>query len=235
MEARAYVRALSNLGTALGAAVGAAALQLDSVLAYRSVLVVDALTFAISAALFSRMPRSTPKAGSGSQATDAKRSRRAARVIRNRPYLVVVVLAAILTMNAALFEVGLPLWIAGHTKAPVWVVAAVLFANTLLVAGLQVRLSRGTAQVPDAARICRRAGWLVAVACLAYGSAHWCSAVLATVVLLAAVVVHTLAESGSLPVPPRSASNWRRRSSPGCIRACSKRDSPPGCYWLRWW
>lgn len=201
VEARAYIRALSNLGTALGAAIGAAALQLDSAAAYRSVLVVDALTFAISAALFTRLPAAArqsrgadtgPPVATGA-ATEPATSR-PARVSRNRPYLVLVVLAAVLTMNAALFEVGLPLWIVGHTRAPAWVVAAVLFTNTLLVAGLQVRLSRGSSEVPDAARACRRAGGLVALACLGYGAAHWCPVLLATVVLLVAVVVHTLAE-----------------------------------------
>lgn len=199
VEARAYIRALSNLGTALGAAIGAAALQLDSAAAYRSVLVVDALTFAISAALFTRLPGTAPQprgasADTGPRVATEPATSRPARVSRNRPYLVLVVLAAVLTMNAALFEVGLPLWIVGHTRAPAWVVAAVLFTNTLLVAGLQVRLSRGSSEVPDAARACRRAGGLVALACLGYGVAHWCPVLLATAVLLVAVVVHTLAE-----------------------------------------
>lgn len=203
VEARAYIRALSNLGTALGAAIGAAALQLDSAAAYRSVLVVDALTFAISAALFTRLPGVAPQPRGASVDIGARiatgaaieqATSRPARVSRNRAYLVLVVLAAVLTMNAALFEVGLPLWIVGHTRAPAWVVAAVLFTNTLLVAGLQVRLSRGSSEVPDAARACRRAGGLVALACLGYGAAHWCPVLLATAVLLVAVVVHTLAE-----------------------------------------
>lgn len=194
VQARAYIRALSNLGTAVGAAAGAAVLQVDSSLAYRAVLVADALTFLLSAALFLRLPASkpapAPATGSARQHSDPAEL----PVTRNHAYLVICGLAGVLTMQNALLDVGLPLWISGHTAAPKWVVAAALFLNTLLVAGLQVRLSRGTEEVTGAARICRRGGWLVALACLAYGSAQWLSVVGATAILLAAIVAHTLAE-----------------------------------------
>lgn len=192
VEARAYIRALSNLGTAVGAAAGAAALQLDSPLAYRTVLVVDAITFLVSAILFLRLPAS-PKVRQEVD-TVGEQMRDELRVSKNYPYVAICLLAAVLTMQAGLLEVGLPLWISGHTAAPRWVVAAALFINTLLVAGLQVRFSRGTGDVSSAARICRRAGWLVAAACLAYGAAGWLPAIAAAAILLVAIVVHTLAE-----------------------------------------
>ena len=52
------------------------------------------------------------------------------------------VLVSVFAMHFVVMEVALPLWVAGHTEAPRWIVAVVFGVNTVAVALLQVRFSR---------------------------------------------------------------------------------------------
>ncbi|GAB3955839.1 hypothetical protein GCM10027614_66380 [Micromonospora vulcania] len=42
-------------------------------------------------------------------------------------------------MHFSLLNIALPLWIAGHTRAPAWMISALMLINTVLVVLLQVR------------------------------------------------------------------------------------------------
>jgi MFS family permease len=87
-----------------------------------------------------------------------------------------------------------PLWIAGHTSAPTWLVAGTMLVNTVAVALFQVRLSRGSDAVPKAARRMALSGFWVlagfALIALAAGLPAW----LAAVLLLAGAAVHCVGE-----------------------------------------
>lgn len=193
---RAYVRALGNLGLGVGAGLGALALQADTATAYTVVIAVDAASFILSAALLAQPafgPLRTPAAerrNGGASKIAAPRG----RVLRDRPFLVVTALAGILTLQAGLLDVGIPLWVAGHTESPRFVVSVILLLNTLLVAVLQVRMSRGTEDVRFAAVLARRAGLLLALACLLYAAAAGPPVWVAFALLLLGALAHTLAE-----------------------------------------
>jgi hypothetical protein len=73
-------------------------------------------------------------------------------------------------------------------------VSAVLVVNTMLVAMLQVRMSRGTEDVGRAAAVARRAGLFLAVSCAVYAAATSLPAWAALAVILAGAVLHTLGE-----------------------------------------
>jgi hypothetical protein len=112
----------------------------------------------------------------------------------DRTYLAASGLYAVMAMQFGLLTVGVPLWVAGWTKAPAATVAALLALNTIIVSLLQVRAARRTNDLNVAGRAVASAGALLALACALYaGAAHGpLAAVLALLVL--ATVSHSLAE-----------------------------------------
>ncbi|TGA91874.1 hypothetical protein [Streptomyces sp. MZ04] len=83
------------------------------------------------------------------------------RAVRDLPYLAVTLLNAMLVIQYTLLEVGLPLWIVERTDAPRWTAALLLIVNCVLVALLQVRMSRSVSDVPGAVRAFGRSGVLL--------------------------------------------------------------------------
>ena len=188
-QVRAYLRAVTNVGIGAGSAVAGIALQADTKAAYVSLILVDAATFIASAAILFRLPAQPP--APPAQAEDGRHRNRA---VKDVPYLVTTALNAVLALQFGLIEVGLPLWIVGHTRAPRALVAVTLLANTILCVLLQVRASRGVTSVPLAARAARRGGLLLAVCCVIFALADGVSALAAAFILLAGIAVQTLAE-----------------------------------------
>jgi hypothetical protein len=115
-------------------------------------------------------------------------------VLSDRPYLVVTVLIAVLTLNWGMFTTGIPLWVVHHTEAPRWTSAAILVLNTLCIALLQVRFSRQAESTRDSMRAARRAGLLLALACLVLAATAGGGGAPVVAVLLLAAVVHTVGE-----------------------------------------
>ncbi|MEV0535465.1 MFS transporter [Kitasatospora sp. NPDC050463] len=207
---RAYLRVVTNVGMCLGTALGAVALQVDSRPAYLTAILVDAVSYLVVAVLFHRLaapasvrtassagPAPAPTAGEsgpagGGPAGQAARRRNPA--LRDGPFLVVTVLNALLCLQFAMLEVGVPLWVVQHTEAPRITVAGTLIVNTLLVITLQVRATRGTEDPATAARVCGRAGLILAASCLVLALAHGLPAAVAAVVVLAGVALQAFGE-----------------------------------------
>jgi MFS family permease len=212
---RAYLRAVTNVGIGAGAALAAVALQSGTRTAYLVIVIADAVTFLAAAMLLLLLKAPRMSAGPGAAGHEAGGSRAATtatgpagpaadqaadgnpaprRALTDRPYLLITILNGVLSLQMGLLQVGLPLWVVRSTHAPPVTVSAVLVLNTGMVVLLQVRASRGTENPQHAARICRRAGLLLAVACAAYGYAHGLTAPAAVALLLSGAVVQTIAE-----------------------------------------
>jgi MFS family permease len=205
---RAYLRAVTNVGIGAGAAAAALALQSGTRAAYLLIVAGDAVTFLAAAALLAvlRTPpvpgRGEPAGGvpgqgkpGGGAAAGRQRARPPGRhPLTDGPYLLITALNGILNLQVGLLQVGVPLWIARFTHAPRVTVSVVFVVNTVMVVCLQVRASRGTEEPRYAARVCRRAGFLLTAACAAYGLARGLPAAAAVAVLLAGAAVQTLAE-----------------------------------------
>lgn len=189
-QARAYLRAVTNVGIGAGAATAAVALQADSRAAYVALILVDVVTFVASAIMLLRVPVEQAFV----ERRDADGNRRRNPALADRPYLVVIALNTVLALQFGMIEVGVPLWIVGHTHAPRAMVSVTLLANTVLVVLLQVRASRGISTVPAAARAARRGGILLAACCLLFAGSHGVPGWAAALVLLAAITVQSLAE-----------------------------------------
>lgn len=213
---RAHLRVVTNVGICLGTAIGAIALQLDTRPVYLTAILADAASYVAVAVLFHRLdiPQRSSVTGaseSGAAVSEpsaktgvanpsdpsgrgVKEGRRPNPALRDGPFLAVTVLNALLCLQFAVLEVGIPLWIVQETDAPRITVAGTLIVNTLLVITLQVRATRGTEERMEAARACGRAGVVLAASCLVVSLAHGLPAGVAAVVVLGGVALQSLGE-----------------------------------------
>ena len=184
---RAYQRAITNLGIALGSLIGGVALAIDQPDVYRGIIVADALT-TFAAAQFLRRLRDTPPI---KHAIKPKRT----EALRDHRYVVLTFVNAGLGMHFMLLELIVPLWIVNHTEAPTWVAAGTYLVNTIACVLFTVRVSRGAEDLPGAARLQRSGGFWLACGALAYASAASTgSAVAAALIMLSAAGIHVLGE-----------------------------------------
>ncbi len=186
---RGYLRSVTNIGVAVGAAGAGLAIQQDTHTAYVTLILADAASFLLAALAIARIPPRPPM-------PEAARDRESHRGGADFPYLGVTGVYGLLSLQYPVLTVALPLWIVTHTTAPAWLVSPLLLTNTLLVIFLQVRAGRGVESVADGARITRRAAVLLAFACLLFSVSAVGSPIVACLVLTVAVIVHTLGEIG---------------------------------------
>lgn len=184
-EFRAYLRAVTNVGISLGALLAGWAVQVGTPGAYRLLVVGNALAFAASAAVLFLLPPVAPE--------PVARGPRAL-ALRDRPYLALTALDGVMAIQFKVLTVAIPLWLVTSTTAPHWLVSGTMLANTVLVVGLQVRASRGI-DAPRAGGLAyRRAGAAFLVSCALVSLSAGAPTAVAVVLLLTAVVVHTVGE-----------------------------------------
>jgi hypothetical protein len=206
-EDRAALQAVGNGGIAVGSVCGGVALALGGHDALRAALLLDAILFLGSVALYARLPR---LARSGSEGRSGPRP--------DARYLALTLCAAVMYLYMPLLSVGLPLVLV-RADQPSWVVASVLALNTLGVLALQVRAGRAASSTALAARSAVRGGVTLLVSCLFLGLAvagvDW---PLALAVLIAGVVVQVLGEVrfaagawhlGFALAPPVAVGRWQ--------------------------
>ncbi|WP_191966648.1 MFS transporter [Microbacterium testaceum] len=208
---RATMRTVTNIGIGVGTALAAIPLALGTAFAFQLTMTIAGALFLVVAFLVAGLDphrvdvqRQTPDAESSSTtATTNPRS-----PYRDPRFLWLTALMGVFGIQFGVFEIAVPLWVVAHTIAPDVVVSPLLLVNTIVVVLLQVRMSRGTGTFAGAGRAMTRAGWLMVAACALWAGAGWVEGegwgpvTLVILVLLAAAVVHSLAEITS------SAAGW---------------------------
>ncbi|MBV9512918.1 MAG: MFS transporter [Mycobacteriaceae bacterium] len=183
---RSQLRAIENAGVGVGAVVSGFALQLDTLAAYQTLFLLNAVTFVIGAWVCARLPHFPPMpAPPGSRRWVA---------LRDRPFIAYTVLNGVMSLQYAVITFALPLWIATETSAPRWMVAAVLLVNTFGVVALQVWVGRKVTTIRQGAAAMRVAGFVFLVSCAGVALAAGLPAWAAAAVLVAAVAVHSVGE-----------------------------------------
>ncbi|MEU3899441.1 MFS transporter [Streptomyces sp. NPDC045251] len=185
-ELRAYIRSVTNVGIAVGAAAAGWAAQADTVQAYHRLVWVNCACFLVALLLAFRVPRTEPVAA------PVRTNRWAA--LRDRPYLALSLLDGILSIQYRILTVALPLWVVGATSAPRWMISTAVVANTAMIILLQVRFGRRVDSPRRAGLALRRSGWAFCAACAAIAWAAGAPTWAAVVLLGAAVVVHSVGE-----------------------------------------
>jgi MFS family permease len=186
VRTRALLRSSTNVGVAVGAALAGLVLADDTRIAYLGLVLGNAVTFLVTAAITSRM-RPVPK-------VPAPTTGPRLIVLRDRSFLTCIVLDGFMSVHYGLLNIALPLWISFATDAPRWIISAVFVVNTAMVILFQVRVSRGTERPADAARASRRAGLLIGAACVLFALAAHKPAWLAVALLLVGALVHVFGE-----------------------------------------
>lgn len=203
---RAYLRAVTNFGIALGSVVGGIALTIDTREIYLSMVALDAATYLVTALIVLRLPAISPH--------PEAREHKVTLAMRDKPYVALAIANAVMSMHYMILDIVLPLWVLHYTEAPKVIVAIVFIINTVVVALFQVRASQGTDEVLPAAYAIRASSLILAISCLLYASSGLIkSALLAALVLAIGGFVHVVGElrqaAGSWGIgfglPPESA------------------------------
>jgi MFS family permease len=187
----AIYNATRNLGFTLGVLLTTPVLRADTAGSYRWIMVGDAVTFLIGAALVRTLPLAEKP-----QVSTAQRKLLSGftEVVTNRPFVALSALNGVLSLHMTILSVGVPLWIADHTDAPTAAVAPLLGINTVLAMSLQVRFSRGAETLTGAATAARRGGLALACAAVLLGLGAHISMPVVVVVLGIAIIAHTAGE-----------------------------------------
>ncbi|MFA7766821.1 MFS transporter [Streptomyces sp. NRRL S-448] len=200
---QALSRSSANAGYALGAGLAAIGLAVGTRGAYQVLILANALSFLVAAALVwrTREPHgrgllvARPGAQEGAPVAGPS-------PWRDRGYLRFVLLDIPMNLDDSILGVGVPLWLVGHTAAPHALIPAFLVINTVLVVALQLRVSARVRDARQAAGAVGLYGLTTLACCLFLAAAPAGGAWAASVVLLAAAVLATAAEL------MRSVSSW---------------------------
>jgi hypothetical protein len=182
----ASLRACSHAGDALGAGLGALVIGLGSPSAYAAAILFNSLSYLIYAAALRRVPHVPPCAG--------RRERVRLTAVRDTPFLALAGICGFLTLCWGLMSAGLPLWIAGHTRAPHALAGVIILISSVAIAGLQVTVSRHVTGPGAAARAALRSGVCLGVCCVLIALSAGPVALAATALLLGAAVAHIAGE-----------------------------------------
>lgn len=188
-----FLQALRNLGYAVGGVLAGIALQVDTVAAFKIVVAVNAATFVVAFVLLLDVPdHRSPKA-------DDAPVEGWGVVLRDRPYLRLVLGQLTFVAGIMVLNFALPVYAAETLDLPGWLVGAVFTLNTVMVGlgqGLMVRWMTGRIR----ARMMALAhGFFVASYAL-FVVAGWLPVWLAVVVMLVGAAIYTTGELAGGPV-----------------------------------
>ncbi|MET9698819.1 MFS transporter [Streptomyces sp. NPDC006529] len=200
-EYQALTRSAANAGVAVGAGIAAIGLAVGSAAAYAALILGNALSFVLAAALVWRTHEPRAHGRVAARSTDAAPGAPRSPW-RDRGYLRFVLLDIPMNLDDSILNVGLPLWLVGHTSAPHAIVPAFLAINTVLVVVLQLRVSARFRGPRRAAAVVLLYGLTLLGGCVAVAVATGGGAWRASVALLGAALLVTAAEL------VRSVSSW---------------------------
>jgi MFS family permease len=186
VQFKAYLRAVTNSAIALGSVFGGAALVLDTSAAFVSVFVLAGLLCGFAAWNSTRLRHLPPYHRAAGEPRLA--------VLRDVPYVMVSLTTAMFSLHFVAAELGLALFISQRTEVPRVMVAVLLLVNTVMVALLQVRLSRSADSVTTGARSLIRGGLLIAAGFALIGLADGAPPTIGVAVLVAGALVHVVGE-----------------------------------------
>ncbi|MGI5354021.1 MFS transporter [Streptomyces sp. CA-252508] len=193
---QAVNRTVANIGWAIGGLGAAAALAVATTTAYQTLLIGNALSYVIAAALTLRCaePPSPARIAATPTTPAPTVPAKPSNPWRDRTFLLYTATEAALFLDDAILQVGMPLWIVHATDAPVGLAPLLLVLNSVLVVLFQVPLARfGT--TPAAARtLLTPLACLFTTGCLALAASAAGDRWTAVAALTTAAVALTFAE-----------------------------------------
>lgn len=195
-----FQRAMLNVGFGIGGLLTAAALAIGTRSAYQAILVVDAVSYLAATGVMATIavPRNLAGQAPESPAADSGTTRKAGfrEVLADWRYVSLALIDVTVLTYASTFTIGMPLWVHLHTSAPTSMVGLLFTLNTVLVVVLQLRTARTCSTLEQAPRAFLRTAGAFALAAVGYWAAYRAgrAEALVIVLLIAAVLAHTMAE-----------------------------------------
>jgi MFS family permease len=183
---RAKLRTFGNAGIVFGTLGSGLAVAAGTHAAYRALIIGDAASYVVCALFLLRVPNYQP----------APRPRRERRTgaLTDRPFVAFAALDGALGLQYQAISLMLPIWIATRTHAPHSTVAAAFAVNALVCVFLQAHFGATVASTREGGRAFRRAGLLFLVSCPLIATSADLPGILAPLVIVAAVSVHSIGE-----------------------------------------
>lgn len=191
-QLRTYLRAVTNVGLAIGTIGAAFVLAVNTRPAYVAMILTDTITFLIAVGILARMPHIPPTRAASSDGAGEQQQRWLA--LRDQRYLGLTAASSVASLQYWVLVQALPVWIVLRTDAPRWMAAIVLFFEAALVAVTQVPATRSINGPRSAARLLAWSGPLFVVAWILMATASGPSAWIAITLIFVGVIVHSLAE-----------------------------------------
>ncbi|MFE1552672.1 MFS transporter [Streptomyces sp. NPDC058718] len=193
---QAINRTTSNIGWTLGGLGAAGALAVGSTTAFQLLLIGDALSYLVMAALTLRCaePPAPETSRVVSASTDATPAAKPSNPWRDRGFLAFTAGDGVFFLHDSILQVALPLWIVHATEAPVGLAPLLLVLNSALVVVFQVPLSRFGATTEAARRLYSPLAALFATGTLAVAASALTGPNLSIAALITAAVALTFAE-----------------------------------------
>lgn len=186
-EAKGYIQIAFNFGLSIGAAIGGIAILIDNEAAYLSVLGVNAISLIIAAII---VQYKMPEIKHSLHIKSAKNL----TVIRDKPFILLTMINALLILHIPLFDVALPLWVLHHTEAPTWVVSCLFILNTISVVLFMKYFAKGVTDLTSAIKYVRFAGVFLFLSCLLFAFSGEVSFIWAILILLFAAIMQVIGE-----------------------------------------
>ena len=186
VQLRAYQRAVTNFGIAVGTLFAGIGLALNNATFYKALLLGDAITFLLSAVLYMKLPFVAPTVDRGEPFSFA--------AMRDRVFLGATLSNAFMSLHFILQSVAIPLWVVRETDAPRWWVSVLMLINTIAVMLFQVVASRSSKTLMGGVKAYRNASFFISLACVLYAYAQGFSAVFAALLLTLGMLSHIVGE-----------------------------------------
>ncbi len=191
-----FVGALRNASFAIGGLGAAAVITIGTDLAYTAVVVVNAASYLAAYVLL--LSVEGPRPGGAVGSADGLPTGWG-RVLRDRPYLVLVVTNYTYATSAMALNVAMPVYIARFLELPGWVAGIVFTINTVMIGlgqGLAVNAMEGWVRT----RIVAFGSLLFAGSYVMLLSADWTSVPVGVLIVFVAAAVYTGGELFAGPV-----------------------------------
>lgn len=186
VEARAYMRAVTNLGIGSGTLIAGVALAINTPSAYKTMIVADALSFILAALAYSRVPNIAP--------TLQEHEKFDWSVLKDHRYIIATALNGGLNLHFLIQNVAIPVWVVQETNAPRWMISGIMLLNTIAIVLFQVRTSKKADNIKAAAKLFQQASFYIAMASLVYAMAHGVNAIFASLLMLLGMAIHIAGE-----------------------------------------
>jgi MFS family permease len=183
---RAKLRAFVNLGVVLGTFGAAFAVQIDTRAAYTCLILANAASYVFCALLLLRVPNYPP--------LPRPAERRRLVALADRPFVSFAALNGAMSLQYPVVSLLFPIWIAAHTHAPRWTVAAVSAVNAGVCVLAQTRIGSAVESPRQGGKAIRRAGLFFLASCPLMALTADVPAWMAVGLLIVAIVLHSLGE-----------------------------------------